>query len=76
MPGLLHWVAMATQLIICTYYYAHANLGAGAACVFAPTEQVGLREHSVNLTDVRGSESQSHPLMRVRAMRFSPYPSF
>lgn len=75
---LITLVAMATQLIICTYYYAHANLGAGAACVFAPTEQVGLREHSPNLLAMweLGSESQSHPLMRVRAMRFSPYPSF
>jgi len=32
---LITLVAMATQLIICTYYYAHANLG--AACVLVST---------------------------------------
>jgi len=38
---LITLVAMATQLIICTYYYAHANLG--YSWLLHATEQVGLR---------------------------------
>jgi hypothetical protein len=63
---LITLVAMATQLIICTYYYAHADLA----------ELVAACDYASKWGSARGSENRnrtlSHACVCIRAMRFSP----